>query len=66
MHVHIILEGVSMGGNTQEGNGEETLGACGDICTSDFQGRYPTGGARMGHNVPRPEREGVLSGHWEC
>ena len=35
-----------------------------DISTENFRGRYPTGGACMGDNFPRPKREGGVSGYW--
>ena len=46
-----------MGGNAQEGTGEETVGAIGETSTVNVQGRDPTGGAH-------PRREGGVSGYW--
>ena len=47
-----------MGGNAQEGTGEEKVGDCGEISTTAFWGRDPTVISRMGNNGPHPERQG--------
>ena len=51
-------------GNVQEEAGEDKVVALGEISKSDIRGRYPTGKANMGNNVPHLEREGVVPGYW--
>ena len=42
------------------------MGALDDFGTADVRGRDPNGGARMGENGPRLEREGGGGGYWYC
>ena len=53
-----------MGGNAQEGTGEEMVGYLGEVSTTDVWGQEPTGGTRMGNSGPHLEREGGVLGHW--
>ena len=53
---------MATGGNAQEGAGEKTVGALGEISTADVWGRDPTGGACMGDNGTHTKREGGYRG----
>ena len=57
-HTLKIIEGLAKGCNAQEGTGEETVGAGGDISTAYFPVRDPTGGSRMGDKGPIPKMGG--------